>query len=321
MTEFEDRDSADDRARDARHARGAQQESGDFGNRSSDPVPGSVANSQSSPHNRSSVGDDLGMWENLDDDDSWPDDDPTWTTEDLPPQRTWVHPSEMGHTKRVAHDQKRSRRVLIGVMAVAVGALGASFVVTRTAGTSSTGDVATATSPQPHTVLVESVNGETTDAGTAIVMDDDGHILTTATEVDGLSKVRVLCGDRYRSARVIAQDDEMNLAVMRLDDPFGKPPTMAKARPGDQVNVVAMVSGGGREMRQSTVSDIEGEMEGPSGSKMDGLVQISEPGLAKGVVSSTSGHVVAIMLVEEDGMGMALPIEAAMDRAKSLVHP
>ncbi len=269
----------------------------------------------------SAGGDEPGLWDDLDNEDSWPDDDPMWPAGDPPAQRTWVHPSEMGHTKRVGHDRRRSRRLLVGLMAVAVGALGASFVVTRTLGNSSAGDVATATSTQPHTVLVESMDGENTDAGTAIVMDDDGHIVTTATEVDGLAKVRVLCGDHYRNARVIAHDDEMNLAVMHLDDPYGTPPAMAEARTGDPVNVVAMVAGGGREMRQSTVSDVDATMEGPSGSEMDGLVQISQPGLAEGVVTSPAGDVVAIMLAERDGVGMALPIQAAMKRAKSLVHP
>ena len=76
-------------------------------------------------------------------------------------------------------------------------------------------------------------------AGTGIVIDAEGHILTNAHVVEGATEVSVAVNGEERSATVVGADPARDVAVVQLDDPSGVVPadlgSTADVAVGDQV--------------------------------------------------------------------------------------
>jgi serine protease Do len=79
-------------------------------------------------------------------------------------------------------------------------------------------------------------------AGTGVVIDADGHILTNAHVVEGASEVTVTVNGEERAATVVGTSTESDIAVLRLDDPSGITPatlstsTSRAARPSPRAS-------------------------------------------------------------------------------------
>ena len=65
-------------------------------------------------------------------------------------------------------------------------------------------------------------------AGTGIVIDEEGHILTNAHVVEGATEVSVAVNGEERSATVVGGDSARDIAVVQLDDPTGIVPADAR---------------------------------------------------------------------------------------------
>ena len=139
-------------------------------------------------------------------------------------------------------------------------------------------------------------------AGTGIVYDGDGHIVTNAHVVDGATSVTVtLAGETTaRSATVVSLDAEHDIAVLRVDDTTGlKPATFADSSTvavGDEVVAVgnALALEGGMTVTQGIVSALDRQIETEESSNLTGLIQTDAP-----ISSGNSGG----PLVEHVGHG------------------
>lgn len=163
-------------------------------------------------------------------------------------------------------------------------------------------------------------------AGTGIVYDNDGHIVTNAHVVDGATSVTVtLAGETTsRTATVISTDADHDIAVLKVDDTTGlKPATFAdssKVAVGDEVVAVgnALALEGGMTVTQGIVSALDREIQTEESSSLTGLIQTDAPissGNSGGPLVDTTGQVIGMNTaaasssgtVNASNIGFAIP--------------
>lgn len=164
--------------------------------------------------------------------------DDDWAPED---GRVWRHPSEVGLATRGRVDRKRSTLLASGVLIGGLGLLISGVLLGATDGPAT---ATTSTVPLERAELsVAQVMTDSTSASTAtaIVLDDQGHLLVDAGAVESASTVWVRCsGSPAVPASVVARDDDADLAVLRMDEPDGVPASVRAGlpRPGSELVVV-----------------------------------------------------------------------------------
>jgi len=175
-------------------------------------------------------------------------------------------------------------------------------------------------------------------AGTGVVIDDDGSILTNAHVVDGATDIRVtLAGeDRPRSAELLAADPSADVAVLRVRDTEGLVP--ARTAPedsvavGDQVVAIgnALALEGGMTVTQGIVSAVDRSIGTGSGT-LTGLIQTDaaiSSGNSGGPLVDAAGRVVGINTavassgggVQASNVGFAISIDTALQVAQRLLE-
>ena len=269
-----------------------------------------------------------------------------------------------------AHHARRGRRravaagALVTTCVVAGGLAGyvAGAVVTDSAG--ATADVAPASADpgvvvdvdgrplidvaavvskvQPSTVAITStivqqqgpyqVEGE--GAGTGIILDADGHILTNAHVVAGASSVTVNIDGEARTADVLGGDSAQDVAVLRLDDPSGiVPATLASddVAVGDQVVAIgnALALEGSPTVTQGIISALDRSIDTQNG-QLTGLIQTDaaiSSGNSGGPLVNGDGEVVGVNTavarsggsVAASNIGFVIPIDQAMAIAQQVI--
>ena len=176
---------------------------------------------------------------------------------------------------------------------------------------------------------------EGTGAGTGVVLDDDGHILTNAHVLDGAETVTVTVDGERREASVVGASESDDLAVLQLDDPSGVVPatvgSSGDVAVGDQVVAIgnALALEGGMTVTQGIVSAIDRDIDTSSGT-LDDLIQTDaaiSSGNSGGPLVNADGEVIGIntavarsdQSVQASNIGFVIPIDAALDIARSLL--
>jgi S1-C subfamily serine protease len=124
-----------------------------------------------------------------------------------------------------------------------------------------------------------SMSGEA--AGTGIVYDASGYIITNAHVVDGASSITVtLSGDSSpRTATLLNIDTKHDIAVLKVSDTAGLTPatfgTSADVHVGDQVVAVgnALALEGGLTVTQGIISALDRSIQTDESSSLTGLIQ------------------------------------------------
>lgn len=171
-------------------------------------------------------------------------------------------------------------------------------------------------------------------AGTGIILDTDGHVLTNAHVVAGASEVIVTIDGDQRSATVLGGDSSQDIAVLRLDDPTGTvPATLAdgEVAVGDQVVAIgnALALEGSHTVTQGIVSALERSIDTQSG-QLTGLIQTDaaiSSGNSGGPLVNADGEVVGINTavarsggaVAASNIGFVIPIDQAMAIANEVI--
>ena len=174
-------------------------------------------------------------------------------------------------------------------------------------------------------------------AGTGVVIDDDGHILTNAHVVEGASSVSITPAgeDDARSAEVIAADAESDVAVLQVDDTDGLVPaelaSSSQVAVGDDVVAVgnALALEGGMTVTQGIVSALDREIDTQTG-MLTGLIQTDaaiSSGNSGGPLVNAAGEVVGINTavassgggVQASNIGFAISIDRAMEVVDQLL--
>ena len=87
-----------------------------------------------------------------------------------------------------------------------------------------------------------------------MIVTNEGHIITNTHVVDQVDQIEVQLSDgRIKTARLIGADSQLDLAVLKIDDPGVKPLVLADSdtvQPGDSVLAIGNPFG-----LQETVTD------------------------------------------------------------------
>jgi putative serine protease PepD len=178
---------------------------------------------------------------------------------------------------------------------------------------------------------------EGTGAGTGIVLDGAGHVLTNAHVVEGATSVQVTIdgASDARTAKVVARDEQADIAVLAVDDPSGLVPaafgSSSDVQVGDQVIAIgnALALEGGLTVTEGIVSAVDRSIDGTNGT-LTGLLQTDaaiSSGNSGGPLVDAAGKVVGINTavatrsgsVQASNIGFAISIDKARSLAQQLL--
>ena len=177
------------------------------------------------------------------------------------------------------------------------------------------------------------VEGEA--AGTGIIIDSEGHILTNAHVVADATEVKVAVNGEERSATVVGADRAHDIAVLELDDTSGIHPaklgSSADVAVGDQVVAIgnALALEGGPTVTEGIVSAMNRSIDTES-SRLTGLIQTDaaiSSGNSGGPLVNAAGDVIGVNTavassgggVQASNIGFVIPIDAAMEIAQQYI--
>jgi putative serine protease PepD len=182
------------------------------------------------------------------------------------------------------------------------------------------------------TVGRRSVQGEA--AGTGIVLDDAGHILTNAHVVAGATSVTVTLDgqDAPRTATVVASDADADVAVLKVDDTTGLVPatfgSLSEVQVGEPVVAIgnALALEGGLTVTEGIVSGLDRSLPTDTTS-LTGLIQTDaaiSSGNSGGPLVDADGRVIGMNTaaassggdVQASNVGFAIDVDTAL----SVVH-
>lgn len=166
-------------------------------------------------------------------------------------------------------------------------------------------------------------------AGSGIIIDDQGHILTNAHVVEGATSITVtLNGETTaRTATLVAADTSADLAVLRVDDPTGLVPAqLATADPtvGEPVVAIgnALALEGSLSVTEGIVSAVDRSISNGSDGSLANLIQTDaaiSSGNSGGPLVNAAGEVIGINTavasssgsVQASNIGFAISIDHA----------
>src|SRR5881628_1818218 len=167
--------------------------------------------------------------------------------------------------------------------------------------------------------------------GSGVLLDAQGHVLTTHHVIDGASKVIVTFADgRVLSGTVVGGDDETDVAIIKVEGKDFRPADFANSdelKVGQPVLAIGNPLGlpGGPTVTSGVVSSLRRNLTRWPG---DGLPVIQtdaavNPGNSGGPLVDLRGRVVAIntaTIPYAEGIGFAIPINAALSAAREILE-
>src|SRR5215831_587104 len=165
--------------------------------------------------------------------------------------------------------------------------------------------------------------------GSGVIVTNEGHIITNTHVVDQVDQIDVQLSDgRMKKARLIGADSQLDLAVLKIDNPGVKPLVLADSdtvQPGDSVLAIGNPFG-----LQETVTDGIISWKGqPNSTDLRGdLLQTNaaiNPGNSGGPLINLRGEVVGIneQIVSSSGgsqgIGFAIPSNTVRTALESVL--
>ncbi|HVF11756.1 MAG TPA: trypsin-like peptidase domain-containing protein [Actinomycetota bacterium] len=140
-------------------------------------------------------------------------------------------------------------------------------------------------------------------AGTGIILNTDGHVLTNAHVVEGATEIKVVLSDgREFDGKVIGRDTATDLAVLEIKADNLTPAPLGDSESlhvGDTVIAVghALALPGGPTVTEGIVSALERSIREPNGAVLENLIQTDaaiNPGNSGGALLDGQGRVIGI---------------------------
>jgi len=162
-------------------------------------------------------------------------------------------------------------------------------------------------------------------AGTGIILDNQGHILTNAHVIAEARTIEIVASDRSESLRaeVVGADQNKDLAILKVDATDLKPATFGDSddlRVGDRVIAVgnALALPGGPTVTDGIVSALDRVIDDPTaGIRLENLIQTDaaiNPGNSGGPLLDSSGRVIGVntaVLGNAQNIGLAIGISSS----------
>jgi S1-C subfamily serine protease len=176
--------------------------------------------------------------------------------------------------------------------------------------------VAETVAPSVAAVTVRTSRG--TGAGSATVITDTGHLLTSAHVVEGADRVELAFADGSEvRARVVGRDPLSDLAVLQADAPTPPPVPFGDAaglRVGQLVVALGNPHGLAGSVTAGIVSALGRSLPTRAGRVVDEVIQTDaalNPGNSGGALADSAGRLVGVnTAVAGVGLGLAVPISA-----------
>jgi S1-C subfamily serine protease len=285
-----------------------------------------------------------------------PDDEPSFSRPPSVDDRLWRHPSEVGVEGGPARRLVPARTVWLVAVVAAMGASVLTSALVITLGTDDglrTGDQAAATSSdraitasaepavaiaervRPSIVQIRAQRGGSGVSGSAVLFRNDGHLITNAHVVEGVSNiVVVLASGREVPGSLVGADTITDVAVVKAD---GGPFTVADLGTAADLKVgqLAVAIGsplalaGGPSVTVGVVSALHRTVRTRAGDvPMFDMIQTDAPiaqGSSGGALVDGTGRVIGIttaIAVTDSGpdvLGFATPIDIARSVADELI--
>jgi serine protease Do len=155
-------------------------------------------------------------------------------------------------------------------------------------------------------------------AGSGVIIDKDGQILTNAHVVDGAASLSVGLDSRHRvTARIVGLDPVLDLALLRVETasplPVARLGDSGEVRVGDEVVAIGNPIGLEQTMTRGIVSALNRLLPGISDEPMIQTDAPINPGNSGGPLVDRCGSVIGInTLISEDAqsIGFAVPVNA-----------
>ncbi|MGH2954663.1 MAG: S1C family serine protease [Solirubrobacterales bacterium] len=144
----------------------------------------------------------------------------------------------------------------------------------------------------------------------------EGRVVTSAHRVRGDETTVSFAGDREQTARRLATDHDLGIAVLEVDTGDAPPLEWAETSPALGTAVVALADPGGHGLRASPGFVTAGDrtFRGPRGRRIEGAIEHTAAlprGSAGGPLLDTEGRLVGVNLLRlEGGLILALGVAA-----------
>lgn len=167
--------------------------------------------------------------------------------------------------------------------------------------------------------------------GTGVILDSRGYIITNHHVVDGVARINVTLADESKFvARLISHDPETDLAVIKIDAPAKKLPTMQIGTSrdlmlGEPVIAVGNAYGYPHTVTRGIISALHRTVQVSDVQYYRDLIQTDasiNPGNSGGPLMNIDGDLIGINVavrVGAQGIGFALPVDKVMEVAAKLI--
>jgi serine protease Do len=167
-------------------------------------------------------------------------------------------------------------------------------------------------------------------AGSGVIISADGYIMTCAHVISGASNITVSIGDDDYTATVIGEDDDSDIAIIKIDATGLTPAVMGDSDAlavGEEVVAVGNPLGElGGTVTNGIISALNRNVsvEGKNMSLIQTNASVS-PGNSGGGLFNMAGELIGIVNAKSsdedaEGLGFAIPINGAMEIAQDLLE-
>ena len=156
--------------------------------------------------------------------------------------------------------------------------------------------------------------------GSGVIVRDNGIIVTNAHVIRGADELRVVLNDRREfDASVVAQDDEIDIAILRIDTKGERLPVLPLDTGGDvEIGDIVLAIGNPFGVGQTVTSGIVSALGRTNVSNSSSFIQTDaavNPGNSGGALVSLSGELIGVNTAifsrsgGSNGIGFAIPAE------------